>query len=175
MTAGRSRSRFVSAAALAGALLWTTTACGFPTSAEPAEGREPSAEGSEPTTPWQEPASYAYTLTSTTQVLAGTFRVKVRDGRVTETVGLDEDSRLQIQEPPAEVPTIGELLERLDQARNDDAHTAEAEYAADGHPVRIVLDWAKNAVDDEALYVISAYEPAAGQDAFSASIPPSAR
>ncbi|MFC9130416.1 hypothetical protein ACFT4A_26680 [Streptomyces sp. NPDC057099] len=35
---------------------------------------------------------------------------------------------------------------------------AEAEYAADGRPVRISLDREKNAIDDEARYVISAYE-----------------
>ncbi len=40
--------------------------------------------------------------------------------------------------------------------------TAEAAYAADGHPVRIPLDWEKNAIDDEARYVINAYEPTGG-------------
>ncbi|GAA2389283.1 DUF6174 domain-containing protein [Streptomyces coeruleofuscus] len=63
---------------------------------------------------------------------------------------------------PGEVPTLGRLLAEMAQARRDKADTAEAEYAADGHPVRILVDWDKNAVDDEALYVISAYESAAG-------------
>ncbi|MGW0495353.1 DUF6174 domain-containing protein [Streptomyces sp. NPDC003007] len=46
------------------------------------------------------------------------------------------------------------------------ADTAEAEYApGDGHPVRIVLDWEENAVDDEARYTISAYAPADGRRA----------
>ncbi|MEU2287257.1 DUF6174 domain-containing protein [Streptomyces sp. NPDC013178] len=158
MTAVRSQPRSVTAAAavLIGALLCATAACG---STAPPE----SAERSGPSTAWQEPASYTYTLTSTTQVLAGTFRVKVQDGRVAEAVGLDEDSRRQVRELPGEVPSIGELLKRLEQARSDDADTAEAEYASDGHPLRISLDWEKNAIDDEALYVISAYEPAAGQ------------
>ncbi|WP_330324579.1 DUF6174 domain-containing protein [Streptomyces pseudovenezuelae] len=155
MTAVRPRPRFVSSAALAGALLCATTACGSSTSAE-------SAERGEQRTTWEEPAAYAYTLTSTTQVLAGTFRVKVRDGAVTEAVGTDADSRRQTQELPDQVPTIGELLKRLNQARSDNADTAEADYADDGHPVRISLDWDKNAIDDEALYVISAYEPTAG-------------
>jgi len=60
------------------------------------------------------------------------------------------------------VPTIGELLDELEQARRDNADTAEAEYAPDGHPERISLDWDENAVDDEALYVISAYAPTGG-------------
>jgi hypothetical protein len=137
---------------LIGALLCTTAACD--STASPG-----STGGSTPTTGWQEPASYAYTLTSQTQVLAGTFRVEVRDGAVAEVAGVDADSRRAAREVPGEVPTIGELLERLERARADDAHTAKAEYAADGHPLRISLDWDENAVDDEALYVISSYEP----------------
>ncbi|MFD7601662.1 DUF6174 domain-containing protein [Streptomyces mirabilis] len=101
-------------------------------------------------------------MTSTTQVLAGTFRVKVRDGRVTEAVGVDADSRRQVQELPGEVPTIDGLLRRPEKARSEDADTAEADYAADGRPVRFSLDWDKNAIDDEALYVISSYEPNPG-------------
>lgn len=156
MTAGRrSRTRSVSAAALAGALLYVATGCGSSASPE-------SAAENKPKTTWKEPASYAYTLTSTTQVLAGTFRVKVRDGKVAEAVGLDEDSRRQARDLPGQVPTIGELLKTLQQARRDNADTAEAEYAADGHPLRIALDWDKNSIDDEALYVISSYHPTAG-------------
>ena len=131
------------------------TACGSSASSG-------SADASESKTTWEEPASYSCTLKSATQVLAGTFRVKVRDGRVTEAVGVDGDARRQVQELPGEVPTIGELLTRLEKARSDRADTAEAEYAADGHPVRIILDWDKNAIDDEALYVISSYDPTVG-------------
>jgi hypothetical protein len=152
MTDGRSRPRSVSTAALVAALLCATTACGSSASSE-------SVKRNGPKTTWDEPASYTYTLTSSTQVLAGTFRVTVRDGTVAKAVGVDEDSRRQVQELPAEVPTIGELLKKLERARSDDADTAEAEYAADGHPVRISLDWDKNSIDDEALYTISSYEP----------------
>ncbi|MGW2831724.1 DUF6174 domain-containing protein [Streptomyces sp. NPDC001286] len=115
-----------------------------------------------PSTPaWQEPEAYDYTLTSATSVLAGTFRVKVRDGEVVEAVGVDKDSRRQAHEQLSEVPTIKELLKKLATARGDDADTADAEYAADGRPLRITLDWDKNAIDDEALYVISSFRVAA--------------
>ncbi|MEU2582068.1 DUF6174 domain-containing protein [Streptomyces avermitilis] len=154
MTAGRSRARFLSTAALLAALSCATTACGS-TSAD-------SAEANKPKSTWVEPVSYSYTLTSNTQVLAGTFQVKVRDGKVAEVVGLDEDSRRQVRDLPAQVPTIGKLLKTLAQARSEDADTADADYAADGHPVRISLDWDKNSIDDEALYTISAYEPTPG-------------
>ncbi|QNP72254.1 hypothetical protein IAG44_24450 [Streptomyces roseirectus] len=106
------------------------------------------------TTPWREPSSYAYTLVSDTQVLAGTFRITVRDARVTAATGLD-DKRLLPQ-----LPTIGDLLTRLREARERDADTADIEYAPDGRPTRLVLDDSKNAVDDEATYTITAYTAA---------------
>ncbi|NGO48573.1 hypothetical protein G6048_43025 [Streptomyces sp. YC419] len=99
---------------------------------------------------WEEPASYAYTLTSSEPALHGTFRATVRDGKAAKALGLDDNGRQALQQVPGQVPTIGELLERLEQARRDKADTTEAEYAGDGD---------ENTIDDEALYVISAYEP----------------
>ncbi|MEV6837150.1 DUF6174 domain-containing protein [Streptomyces sp. NPDC051133] len=162
MLDGHSVARFLSAAAVAATLTCLTTACEAGTSppSEIAGGRERGHAGAQHTTRWKEPASYTYTLTSTSDVLAGTFRVEVHGGKVTNAVGLDEDSRRQVRDARVPVPTIGELLKRLEKARSDGADTAEAQVAADGHPLRISLDGDKNAIDDEALYVISAYEPA---------------
>ncbi|WP_210593420.1 DUF6174 domain-containing protein [Streptomyces sp. GESEQ-35] len=154
MTAVRSRPRSVrSGAVLIAGLMCSLSACGTE-----------KGTSEESVTGWQEPASYAYTLASSEgeRSLLGTFRVSVRDGKVVKAVGLDDSGRRLVQDIPDAVPTLGELLEELEQARRDQADTAEAEYAADGHPVRISLDREKNAIDDEALYVISAYEPAAG-------------
>ncbi|MFF8727152.1 DUF6174 domain-containing protein [Streptomyces sp. NPDC015171] len=161
MRPGRPRARFLPAAALTGTLLCLTAACGAADTASPANtgGRGTRGTGTAGTVAWQEPASYSYTLTSTTSVLAGTFRVDVREGTVAKVVGLDEDSRRQARERHLDVPTIGGLLKKLEQARGDDAETAQATYASDGHPVRISLDYDKNTIDDEALYVISAYRP----------------
>ncbi|MEU6377148.1 DUF6174 domain-containing protein [Streptomyces sp. NPDC046909] len=113
---------------------------------------------------WEEPAAYTYTLTSTEgeRALIGTFRITVRDGEVAKAVGLDDSARRVVRQLPDQVPTLGALLDQLEQARGEDADTAEAEYAADGHPTRIFLNWEENAVDDEARYAISDYEPAAG-------------
>ncbi|MEU9289450.1 DUF6174 domain-containing protein [Streptomyces sp. NPDC048275] len=166
MTVVRSPARFVSAAALVGGLLCASAACGgeASTSSNSAKGTGAKSAAVQSEPPWQEPASYAYTLASSEgeRSLIGTFRVTVRDGKVVKAADLDDSGRRVVEHIPGEVPTLGELLEELQQARRDQADTAEAEYAADGHPVRILLDWAKNAIDDEALYVISAYEPAAG-------------
>lgn len=112
---------------------------------------------------WKEPASYVYTLTSSEgeRSLIGTFRVTVRDGKVAKAVGLDESARGVVKGAPEEVPTIRGLLDRLSRAHHEGADTAEAEYAPDGHPVRITLDPEKNTVDDEESYVISGYQPTA--------------
>ncbi|MEU2060833.1 DUF6174 domain-containing protein [Streptomyces sp. NPDC013455] len=162
MIAGPARARILPAAVLTGAVLCLTTACGNggTPSAETAEGMAPKNGAVRSAPAWQEPPAYAYTLTSTSGILAGTFRIEVREGKVTKVAGLDEDSRRQARDVGDRVPTMGGLLEKLEQARGDHAEIAEATYAADGHPVRISLDWSRNAVDDEALYVVSAYEPA---------------
>lgn len=129
---------------LALAVALTTTAC----------GETPDHTGVyDPT--WREPASYTYTLIAQSQVLAGTFHLTVRDGRVTSATGPDLGSH-------SELPTIGALLDRLATARANDADTATVEYAPDGRPSRIVLDEDKNAIDDEATYVISAFRPSSG-------------
>jgi hypothetical protein len=68
------------------------------------------------------------------RALLGTFRVTVRDGKVAKAVGLDESARRVVRDLREQVPTLGGLLEQLEQARRD------------------------GAMDDEELYVISAYE-----------------
>lgn len=151
MTAVSVTSRVASRAALVAGLLCAAAACGTET---PASRQAP----------WPEPASYTYTLRSSEgeRALIGAFRITVRDGAVAKAVGLDDSGRRVVEDFPDAVPTIGGLLDELEQARRDDADTAEAEYAADGHPVRISLDWEENAVDDEAHYVISDFAPAVG-------------
>ncbi|MFJ7077548.1 DUF6174 domain-containing protein [Streptomyces sp. NPDC098781] len=142
-------------AVLVGVLICAVAGCGDGAGSAPSQ--EPAA--------WREPASYSYTLRSSEgeRSLIGDFRITVRDGAVVEAVGLDDSGRRVVESFPDTVPTIGELLEELEQARQDDADEALAEYADDGHPVRISLDWMRNAVDDEALYVISDFASAGGR------------
>lgn len=158
MTAAPLTARAVSHLALIGGLVCGAAACGTEASSSSARAQAQSRA------PWKEPASYTYTLRSSEgeRSLLGTFRITVRDGTVVKAVGLDDSGRRVVEDVPDAVPTVGELLEELEQARRDGADTAEAEYAADGHPVRISLDWEENAIDDEALYVIRAYEPTDG-------------
>ncbi|MDO0911033.1 DUF6174 domain-containing protein [Streptomyces sp. DT2A-34] len=155
MTAVRLTARPVPRLALIAGMLCAVAACDNETSTAPASARAT----------WQEPASYTYTLRSSEgeRSLLGTFRITVRDGAVAKAVGLDDSGRHVVEDVPEAVPTIGGLLGELEQARRDDADTAEVEYAADGHPVRISLDWEEDAIDDEARYVISAYQPTDGR------------
>ena len=148
------RARALSAAVLGGALLSTIAACGSEEGGvAPAGARQEAV--------WEEPAAYTYTLESTQgeRALIGRFKVTVRDGEVAEAVGLDDSARRLVAQSPDQVPTIGDLLDELDQARQEKADKAEAEHAADGHPERITIDWLENAIDDEASYVITDYAP----------------
>jgi hypothetical protein len=87
----------------------------------------------------------------------GEYRITVEDGKVVEAVGLDEQARRTVKGDPQSVPTLGGLLEDLQQARADRADVARAVFAADGHPTEIHLDWQKDAIDDEADYLITEY------------------
>ncbi|MET9734819.1 DUF6174 domain-containing protein [Streptomyces sp. NPDC006458] len=147
MTAVPRRALAVLAAALIGAPL---SACG-------------GGEGHGAPPRWSEPASYTYTLNSGEgeRALIGRFRITVENHEVARARGLDESGRRLVAHSPGQVPTIGDLLKALDRARDEGADTA-AEYAPDGRPERITLDWDANAVDDEEEYVISGYEPAPG-------------
>ncbi|MEW2116403.1 DUF6174 domain-containing protein [Streptomyces sp. NPDC005474] len=155
--------RLLSSVVLAGGLMCAAAGCtdsgssGQGSSTSPTPSSSFSSFGES----WKEPASYVYTLTSSEgeRSLLGTFRVTVRDGKVAKAVGLDESARGAVERAPEDVPTIKGLLGELARAREEGADTAEAEYAPDGHPVRITLDPEKNTVDDEESYVISGYKP----------------
>ncbi|MFE7839005.1 DUF6174 domain-containing protein [Streptomyces sp. NPDC057474] len=164
MTLVRSRARSVFfAAALIAGMAGVTAACdGEPSPPESTGGASPKGTTARNNITWREPVSYVYTLTSTSQVLAGSFRVTVRDGKVAEAVGLDDGSRQTLDQGLGRIPKIGDLLDMLEKAWHEQADTAEVEYAVGGHPSRITLDLDENAIDDEAEYVISAYEPGDG-------------
>lgn len=159
--------RLLSSVVLAGGLMCVAAGCGG-RSGSPASGEGSSTSSPTPSSSfssfaesWKEPASYVYTLTSSEgeRSLIGTFRVTVRDGKVAKAVGLDESARGVVKHAPEEVPTIKGLLDQMSRAHREGADTAEAEYAPEGHPVRITLDPEKEAIDDEESYVISGYEP----------------
>lgn len=145
----RVRHRAMTAAATAGTLIWALSAC----------GEEPTTvKGSAPA--WEEPSAYRYTLKSSEgeRALIGTFEVTVRDGKVVKTVGIDESGRRVVDQEATEVPTIAELLKQAETARAEDADDVDVDYAKDGRPVSISIDWEENAIDDEEAYTVGDYE-----------------
>jgi hypothetical protein len=149
----------VAVVALIAGTLGATAGCGDETAASSTKGS--AAVAAESRTTWEEPASYVYTLESGEgeRALIGTFRITVRDHKVTRARGLDESGRRVAEDFPDQVPTLGRLLGELERARSEGADEAEASYAPDGRPERITIDWDTNALDDESEYVISGYAP----------------
>jgi hypothetical protein len=109
---------------------------------------------------WRPPGDYAYTLESSCgeRLVHGKIRLTVKGGAVTEAVGLDESGRATVDLAKLDrLPTLDDLVEEYNTAVRNGAHKAEAQFGEDGRPIRIDLDQRRNAIDDEACYVISDY------------------
>jgi len=110
---------------------------------------------------WQEPARYSFVLDSTCgeRALIGRFRITVEQGKVTKAEGLDESARRAVENGPSDTaPTLRQLLDELDEARQARADVAELSAdPSDGHPTKITIDPAADSIDDESCYAITEY------------------
>ncbi|MGW9132212.1 DUF6174 domain-containing protein [Streptomyces sp. NPDC055681] len=108
---------------------------------------------------WSEPNRYSFRLLSESGERGGLgeYRITVGNGKVVKAIGLDEPARRTVEENPQDVPTLGGLLTDVQKARAGQAEVAKTVFAADGHPTEIHIDWLKNAIDDEADYLITEY------------------
>ncbi|GIF15592.1 DUF6174 domain-containing protein [Actinoplanes teichomyceticus] len=110
---------------------------------------------------WREPTRYTYELESSCgeRALIGRFRITVEQGEVTAAAGLDESGRWFVENARSEtVPTLGQLLDEVDRARQHGAAVAEVTTdPADGHPTTINIDQEANAIDDESCFTIAGY------------------
>ena len=63
--------------------------------------------------------------------------------------------------PGDEVPTLADLVNRVEQARADEDAILRAFEVdpVDGDLIHIDIDWLPNAIDDEECYVIESYTP----------------
>ena len=113
---------------------------------------------------WHEPTAYSFTLDSSCgeRDLLGVFRVEVQSGMVVSVEGLDEAGRRYVTSRSSDgrivggVPTLAGLLDEARGARADGADVVLVSYdPTDGYPVSIDIDWAAEAIDDEACYSIS--------------------
>lgn len=110
---------------------------------------------------WQEPTRYTYELESSCgeRALIGRFRITVEQGEVTAAEGLDESGRWFVENARSETaPTLGQLLDKVDRARQQGAAVAEVTTdPTDGRPTTINIDQEANAVDDESCFTIAGY------------------
>jgi len=113
---------------------------------------------------WDEPAMYEYELQSDCgeRTLIGSYRITVTDGEVTDVVAGDDAAAVVVADPVARtaVLTLGELLReaREAEASGADLVDIETDGGADGRPVRIEIDYDRDATDDEACYRVTAFE-----------------
>lgn len=114
---------------------------------------------------WEEqgPARYAFELDQRCgeRALIGRFRVTAEDGEVADVEELDEEAEGLVEGGfIEEVPTIHDLFDLLEAAR-EDAHEVEADFDdALGHPTRIDIDWEPQQSEDAlSCYEILQLEP----------------
>lgn len=122
----------------------------------PAESAAPSAPAE-----WEEPMAYSFTLESECgwMSLPGRVRVIVEDRVVANVEPLD------VETLPGDrrLPSLGEILERAEEARRDGADVVAVRTdPVDGHPVSVEIDRRANAIDDEECYEISDFSAVAG-------------
>jgi Family of unknown function (DUF6174) len=142
-------------------------------SCESSEPSRPSAgEGPETSTStpaeWEPGSSYTYELDSSCgeRSLIGEFRIEVRDGEVSSVEPLDESARSMIEGGfEDDIPSIEELLTEARLARSEGADVVEVRRADDGRPTEIEIDYMKEAIDDEACYVIRRFRSLASESA----------
>jgi hypothetical protein len=139
---------------LCGALVLAAVAgCAGPGASGPAA--QPAAQPA-----WTEPADYKFTVESSCggQPLIGLFRVTVSDGAVIKSEGLDTAARRALMLRIAHlVPTLQQMVDQAEQARDGGAAVTLERDPADGHPVAVRIDESKDAIDDETCYTISGY------------------
>ncbi|MFD4607241.1 DUF6174 domain-containing protein [Streptomyces sp. NPDC058440] len=124
-------------------------------------GPAPTAEGADRVKRdrWPEPDRYSFRLLSESGERGdlGEYRITVENGKVVKAIGLDEPARRTVEGNPHNVPTLGGLLAKVQQARTGHADVAHVAFATDGHPTEFHIDWQKNAMDDEADYFVTEY------------------
>ena len=85
---------------------------------------------------------------------AGLFEVEVVDYEIRSMVQVH--SREPVDSTYFEyVHTIEQLFDLIDQARREGADKLEVEYAREGYPTLVSIDWIELAADDELFYGIS--------------------
>lgn len=109
---------------------------------------------------WTAPDSYTYTVDSGCgeRALIGSFRITVENGEVVDAEALGNSAE-SVVERLDELPTLDDLLDEARVAARERADELEVTMSPDGYPEEIRIDWERDAIDDEACYVIEDFEP----------------
>lgn len=155
----------VRSAGLVVAVAVLAAACGGGDAAAPGSGESGGDVTTASTVPdWEEPATYEYELQSDCgeRTLLGRYRITVTDGEVTDVAAGDDQAAVVVgdDELREAVPTLGELLEEAREAEAAGADVVNVETDGDpaGRPGLIEIDHDLDADDDEACYVVTAFE-----------------
>ena len=100
--------------------------------------------------------SYSFTLTrSCFCMYAGEFEITVRLNQIVEIVPPSWWTQGPIpQEDYQYFQTVDDLFTTLENAYRDGADSLQVEYADDGYPTDVTIDYWKQAVDDEIFYSV---------------------
>lgn len=83
----------------------------------------------------------------------GSYWVQVVDGEV--TLALDVYQNQSVPEEGLNIiESIDDIFDMIERAERE-ADDLEVEYAEEGYPTRVVIDWIKQAVDDEMYLEVS--------------------
>lgn len=86
--------------------------------------------------------------------LGGEFRVQVVDFAVVDVTDLLRDDPVDSTRFD-EIETVEDLFDLIDRARAEHADELHVEYAPEGYPSAVNIDWYKQAVDDEMFMGVS--------------------
>jgi len=86
---------------------------------------------------------------------AGEYQVVVADNEIVDVIPAWDDQIGVPREDYHIFQTVDDLFEIIRSAYRKEADEVEVEYAEMGNPSRVMIDYMKNAVDDEVSYTVS--------------------
>jgi len=109
---------------------------------------------------WDEFQSGSYTFTlgrGCYCIVAGEIQVTVEEGNVTSAYSVWQNEAV-LDEHLQFIETIDTIFDMIDRAKLE-AHELEVEYAVEGYPTLVSIDWIELAVDDEITLTVSDVTP----------------
>ncbi len=87
-------------------------------------------------------------------VVGGRLQIEVVDYEIQSIVRIT-DGEVVPESQFDQVHTIEQMFDLIDEAKNQGAYKVLVEYADEGYPAIIDIDWIEKAIDDELRYEVS--------------------